>query len=158
MKKIVLVLLLCLVLTALCACSSGAAPAASSSGSSAEADDGQNPVMNFIGNYVCDRANILIETDGTDGAKATVSWGGGAYDTATWTMSGAFDTDTLTFTYKDCVRTDVHYAQNGDVEKEDQIYTDGTGSMVFSEDGGLSLTWQDDMEHQADGMTFKYAN
>ena len=64
MKKIVLVLLLCLVLTALCACSSGAAPAASSSGSSAEADDGQNPVMNFIGNYVCDRANILIETDG----------------------------------------------------------------------------------------------
>ena len=38
------------------------------------ADEGQNPVMNFVGNYVCGRACILIgATDENNGANATVT-------------------------------------------------------------------------------------
>ena len=81
----------------------------------AETGDGQNPVMNFIGYYVCDRANIYIEaTDEQNGASATVTWGSSAWENSAWTMTGTFDPETLQFEYQDCVRTDYVYDGSGD--------------------------------------------
>ena len=59
-------------------------------------DDGQNPIMNFVGYYSCDRASIFIEPDGDRGAKAVVDWGSSASENSTWEMSGPFDTENLT--------------------------------------------------------------
>ena len=61
-------------------------------GSAAVEEDGQNPVMNFVGNYTCDRAAMLVEADGTENAKFTVTWGSSAWEHSEWTMSGKLDT------------------------------------------------------------------
>ena len=120
-------------------------------------DDGQNPVMNFVGNYVCDRANIFFDADGEDGASAVVTWGGSASENSTWVMSGTFDAETLQFEYHDCVRTDYVYKEDGSVESETEVYVNGHGFMTFSEGDPLTLTWQDDQENVADGMVFEYS-
>lgn len=122
------------------------------------ADEGQNPVMNFVGNYVCGRACILIgATDESNGANATVTWGSSAAENSTWVMSGTFDPETLQFEYHDCVRTDYVYGEDGEVASQEEIFTGGHGFMTFKEGDPLTLTWQEDQEHVADDMVFEYA-
>ena len=121
-------------------------------------DEGQNPIMNYVGNYVCGRACIFIgATDESNGASATVTWGSSAAENSAWVMSGTFDPDTLRFEYHDCVRTDYVYKEDGEVESQEEVYTGGHGFMTFTEGDPLSLTWQDDQEHVADDMVFEYA-
>ena len=133
-----------------------AAPVFSACESKEEPDDGQNPVMNLVGNYVCDRANVFIEADGDEGASAIVTWSSSAWENSTWVMSGTFDTETMQFEYHDCVRTDYQYEENGDVKSQEEVYTGGHGFMTFAEGDTLTLTWQDDQENVADGMVFEY--
>ena len=129
----------------------------SSCGAKETSDDGQNPVMNFIGNYSCDRANIMIgATDDENGANATVTWGSSAWENSAWVMSGTFDAETLQFEYHDCVRTDYVYEENGEIKSQEEVYTGGHGFMTFAEGDSLTLTWQDDQENVADGMVFEY--
>ena len=132
----------------------GCGTAASDTEDASAADDGQNPVMNFVGTYVCDRAAMQIEADGDAGAKVSVSWGGSATETAEWTMSGPFDTEGLVIEYHDCVKKDVTYNEDGDVASEEEVYTGGHGFITFGENN--TLTWQDDIEHIADNMTFSF--
>lgn len=120
-------------------------------------EDGQNPIMNFIGPYASDRANILVEADGMEGAKVTVSWADNAGETSEWTMTGTFDTNTLTITYDNGTKTVRTYNEDGSVKSEEVIYTDGTGTLTFTEaDGTTKLTWNDDKEHVAEGMEFTF--
>lgn len=120
-------------------------------------DDGQNPVMNFIGCYLCDRAEIVIGAEGDDEALVTVTWGSSAFENSSWVMNGTFDPETLQIEYHDCVRTDYVYSEEGEVTSEEEVYTGGHGFITFAEGDTLTLTWQDDQEHIADGMTFTYA-
>ena len=150
MKSTVGVLILLLLSLVLAACGSNA-------DQSAEESEGQNPAMNFVGDYVCDRATIHIEaTDGVNGMKADVVWGGSAFEAAEWVMSGTFDPETLQFEYHDCIKTEYVYEENGDVKSQEEIYTGGHGFMQFTDGEELSLTWQEDQEHAADGMVFSY--
>ena len=120
-------------------------------------EDGQNPVMNFIGFYTCDMANVFIEaTDGKDGAHAQVTWESGGQENDVWDMTGTFDPDSLTIAYNDCVKTHYVYQEDGEVESMEDEYTGGTGVITFSDGDGISLTWQDDQENIADGMVFNY--
>lgn len=122
----------------------------------AESEDGQNPVMNVIGDYTSGRANIHIDAGEGNSVSAIVNWASSASENSEWTMSGSFNVDTLTFEYSGCTKKTTVYAEDGSVESEETEYTDGTGRMVFSEEP-LSLTWQDDKENAADGMTFTYS-
>lgn len=129
----------------------------SACGKKAASDDGQNPVMNFVGYYVCDRANVFISADGDEGASAIVTWGSSASENSSWMMSGTFDPETLQFEYHDCVRTDYVYSEDGEVESQTEVYTGGHGFMFFKDEDPLSLTWQDDQENIAENMVFEYA-
>lgn len=120
------------------------------------AEDGQNPAMNFIGDYVCDRADIFIGAEGEDGMNATVTWGSSASEHSAWTMSGTFDPETLQFEYHDCIRTDYVYDEDGEVKSQEDVYTGGHGFMTFTEGDPITLTWQDDQENMAKDMTFEY--
>ena len=123
-----------------------------------EYDDGtdfQNPVMNFIGTYVSGRANARGEADGTDGARITVRWGSSAWESASWVMSGRFDPDLLTVNYIDCVKTVTTYADDGTVESEVTEYEDGTGRVVFNDDG--TFVWQDSQSELGD-VTFEWSH
>lgn len=148
MKKMFAVVLAAAVVMSFAAC-----------GSKSAGDDGQNPVMNYVGFYVCGRASILIgATDEKNGANAMVTWSSSAAENSVWEMSGTFDADTLTFEYSDCVRTDYVYEASGDVKEQNEVYKDGTGTMTFSdEDGKLTLTWKDDKENIAEDMVFEYS-
>ena len=153
MKKMFSMLLVLAMLFSLAACAAKSEPAGSEPAGSepAAAEDGQNPVMNFVGNYACDRASILVEADGADGAKLTVNWGSSAWEHSEWTMSGKFDPDTLTIEYSDCVRKDVAFAEDGSVASETVVYENGVGTVHFEND---NLYWKDDEEHMADDMVF----
>ena len=148
MKKMFSMLLVLAMLFSLAACAAKSEPAGSEP---AAAEDGQNPLMNFVGNYACDRASILVEADGADGAKLSVNWGSSAWEHSEWTMSGKFDPDTLTIEYSDCVRKDVAFAEDGSVASETVVYENGMGTVHFEND---NLYWKDDEEHMADDMVF----
>ena len=119
-------------------------------------EDGQNPVMNIIGKYGCDRATMTIEAQGTDEAKINVTWGSSAWEYAEWNMVGKFDTETNTVNYTDCEKKVVTFSDEGVVDKETVEYTDGTGSIKVNDD--YSLEWTDDNDHIADGSKFVFAN
>ena len=122
------------------------------------ADEGQNPAMNYVGNYVCGRAAILIgATDEENGMNAIVTWSSSAAENSTWVMSGTFDAETLQFEYRDCVKTDYVYGEDGNVASQEEVFTGGHGIMTFAEGDPLTLTWQEDQEHAADDMVFEYA-
>lgn len=119
-------------------------------------EDGQNPIMNYVGPYVCDRAVIMIEADGDSGARMTVDWASSATENTEWTMTGTFDQDTRTIEYHDCTKTDYVYDNDGKVKSEEEVFVGGHGFMTFSEGDKITLTWQEDQEHIADDMTFEF--
>ena len=116
-------------------------------------EDGQNPVMNFIGSYAVGRANIDVSCEGQSDAKFLVTWGSSAFETSSWEMSGTLDWDTLTVPYSNCTRTDIVFGEDGS-ESDNVVYENGTGSFTFHDDG--SLTWQDDMENAGEDMVFLF--
>ena len=121
------------------------------------AEDGQNPIMNFIGTYAKDRAMIDVSAaDDKDGAAFHITWGTSAAEHSEWDMSGTFDPETLTVSYDNCTRKNIVFKEDGSVESEDIVYENGKGSFTFSADDA-TLTWNDEQEHQADDMVFGWA-
>ncbi len=87
-----------------------------------------------------------------------MTWASSAAENSEWVMSGTFDTETLTVKYDDCVKTNYVYNENGDIASEEEQYTGGSGTIQFTDSQELALTWQDDQENIAEGMTFEYAS
>ena len=151
-KKLSLLMVLLMVVTM--ALSLGAC---GGSGEAEPSEDGQNPIMNFVGYYVSGRANIFVSAeDSENGASAIVTWGSSATEYSSWTMSGTFDSETLQFEYHDCVKTDYVYEDGSEDPTASEVYTGGHGFFTFAEGDTLTLTWQDDQEHIADDMVFEY--
>ncbi len=156
MKKAFLSLLACAMLL-LAACGTAAQAPADEAQAKPETasteEDGQNPVMNVVGYYRCERATIVVEPEGSENAKISVTWGGSAWERAEWSMSGRFDPETMSVSYTDGVKKIVSYKENGEVASEETEYTDGTGVVSFDAER-WALTWQDDREQAAEGMVF----
>lgn len=119
------------------------------------AEDGQNPVMNVVGAYAADRASILVEADGTDGAKFTVRWADSVSETNEWTMSGKFNEADMSVSYDNCVRKKLAFNEKGEMTSDETLYENGTGKVVFDADA-LTLTWTDDQDHVADNRVFGF--
>lgn len=113
-------------------------------------EEGQNPFMNFTGIYNCDMANLEVECDGKDGAKITVIWGDGISQSSEWKMNVKWNDDLL-FEYEKCVKKTYTYSEDAELEEERVDYEDGTGRFDFSNN---EITWTDDKEGIAYGMTF----
>ncbi len=127
-----------------------------SSGETGGGEDGQNPIMNFIGSYACGRAGIDVEAVGMEGARFLVHWGSSAFESASWEMSGSLDPETLVVTYSDCKKTILTFSEDGESSTETVEYENGTGTFTFNGED-YSLTWQDDQENAAEGMVFTFA-
>ena len=148
-KLITLVLSLALALS-LAACGTG--PAAENKTPAAEPqvteavemheEDGQNPIMNFVGVYSTEyNTEALVEAEGADGAKITVTWAGSPWFHTQTVMSGPFDPETLTMTFADAVLTEYTYASDGSVAEEKASDTNGKGRAVFDpENNSLTIT------------------
>ena len=119
-----------------------------------EESDGQNPVMNFVGNYQCGRARAKVECVGKNEARVTIEWGGNAWQLARWDIVGPLDLDTLTVAYSDCTKSILVYGDKGELRSQRTEYEDGTGTIVFSGDG--SFTWHEDQSADGQDMLFEW--
>ena len=140
------------------------APAAETAAPAAEevpeAEDTQNPVMNFVGAYTDKDSgfSLYIEpTDGVDGARVSVghvSEDGNEY--TAWEMTGRFKDNVIPYTnaacFKQTYNPEAEDPQNS-VTVED-IYSDGSGSFEISADS--KITWKDDKENAGEGMVFEW--
>jgi hypothetical protein len=117
-----------------------------------EDPDWQNPVMNIVGEYMCDRAHGQIECFGYDEAWITIDWGGSAWELTRWIIVGRLDTETMTIHYSGSSKANLVYDESGEVKSEDTVYADGTGTIVFNADG--SFTWHEDQSETGTDLVF----
>ena len=121
-------------------------------------DGGQNPALNYTGDYVWARARANVSAEGDDRAVINISWSSSAFEHAEWTMSGVLDSETLALSYSDCVKKIITYDMDSDPlvdEPAETIeYTDGTGTIFFNADN--TFTWADDQENIAQDAVFEY--
>ena len=139
-KNLIFVLSLALVLL-LTACSSvpaaeaetpSAGPQATDAVPSPAEEDGQNPVMNFVGVYSTEYSTeALVEAEGMENAKITVTSAGSPWFHTETVMSGPFDPETLTMEFSGATLTEYTYASDGSIEEETVSHTDTTGRAVF---------------------------
>ena len=129
---------------------------AASTEAAATEEEGQNPVMNFIGPYAWSRASAMVEAAGSNGARISIDWASSAAEGSRWVMTGELDPETLTVKYTDCVKTDYVFGEDGEIESETVRYENGTGTITFQSEGAPSFTWQDDMENIAEDAVFEW--
>ena len=152
-RTLTVVLTAAVLLLSFAACADRAAD--SENGQSSVNQDGQNPVMNFVGEYSADRCFIIVEADGETDAKISAVWANSADETAEYTMSGRFDPETYRINYSDGEKKIVKYDDTGAVTEETVVYSDGVGRIQFYDNN--TLAWQD--EQEADsliGVTFTF--
>ena len=118
-----------------------------------EDPDWQNPVMNFIGDYQCDRAHALVECFGYDEAWITIEWGGSAWEFARWIIVGRLDPETLTIAYEGANKSVVTVSDSGE-ESVEEVYFDGTGTIAFHDDG--TFIWHEDQSEYGIDMLFEW--
>lgn len=140
-KKILAVLFVCMMLL-LSACGGAAQAQEENNDEAAGPQDGQNPVMNFVGIYSTEYSTeALVEADGAEGAKITVTWAGSPWFHNQTVMSGPFDPETLTMTFTNATLTEYTYASDATITEEKTSYTDGKGHAVFNPaDNTLTIT------------------
>ena len=114
----------------------------------------QNPVMNFVGEYQCDRAHAKVECFGYDEAFITIEWGSSAWELTRWIIVGKLDTDTLTINYSGASKANLVYDEEGEVKSEESIYDDGTGIIAFHNDG--TFTWHEDQSETGTDLEFTW--
>ena len=120
-----------------------------------EDPDWQNPVMNFIGEYQCERAHALVECWDKQDAWITIDWGSSAWELTRWLITGTLDLDTLTITYEGCSKTNLTFDEDGDIVGEEVVYEDGTGTVAFNYDDG-TFTWHEDQSEYGRDMVFEW--
>lgn len=98
--------------------------------------------MNFVGIYSTEYSTeALVEADGAEGAKITVTWAGSPWFHNQTVMSGPFDPETLTMTFTNATLTEYTYASDATITEEKTSYTDGKGHAVFNPaDNTLTIT------------------
>lgn len=118
-------------------------------------EDGQNPVMNFIGNYQSDRRTMLVEAVGMDEARVTVNWGSDAWTHSEWVMTGKIveEGDGLVMRYTDGTYATVTTDENGNETRTDET-AGGTGTVLFNSD--YTVTWTDDQDEQIKDLVFEW--
>lgn len=115
----------------------------------------QNPVMNFVGPYIADGAEMEVSASGKSDAEFKVTWSKEDSSVSVWTMSGELNTDTFTVEYSNCEKKECVCNEDGSVESETTVYDDGTGRIIFNPQDG-TLVWEDEKEHAADALIFEF--
>ena len=119
-----------------------------------EDPDWQNPVMNFVGNYQCGEMTALVECFGNEDAWITVEQNESATELTRWDITGRLDLDTLTIAYSGCPKSIVKLDASGEVESQEDVSSDGSGTVVFGDDG--TFTWHEDGSENEAGLVFEW--
>ena len=113
------------------------------------AETAENQTPDFEGQYYAGDGNLSILKQEDGSYLIEVWWGINAAQHGEWVMHGKFDgADTIT--YSDCVKHEYTLNENGEVDTDETIYSDGTGSIKIVD--ASTVMWTDDMEHIADDV------
>ena len=125
----------------------------------ATASDGQNPMMNFIGNYTNGRAMMTVNCISQTEACIDISWGSSAFETTIWKMSGTVSSSSegVTVTYNNCTKQHFTYTEDGQLISDDIEYENGAGSVDFLA-ADNNAYWYDAVEGAGAGTSFWYCN
>lgn len=113
----------------------------------AEEEDGQNPFMNLIGEYMdtlSERASLHVECIENNRALMIITWANSAFETVEWLFTADYDEETGEITYSDCIKSILTYDED-DNESAIAEYTDGTGMLTVTDD--WHLEWRDGTEN-----------
>ena len=119
-----------------------------------EEEEISDPFYDLDGEYVSGRA-VATVTFVNDIAFVTIEWGGSAWEVGRWIMAGAVDPETMKLEYFGCTKSIVKYDDKGEVESEEAEYNDGSGTIIFNQDGS-QFTWKDNKSKEAE-MVFEKA-
>lgn len=109
----------------------------------------QSQASDFVGQYYVGDGNLSIAQQEDGKFLIEVWWGINAAQHGEWVMHGTYDgVDTIT--YSDCVKHEYTLNDNGEVDTDETIYTDGTGNIKIVNNS--TIMWNDDMEHVADDV------
>lgn len=90
------------------------------------------------------RAMMTITPEGEEGHYVVnIDWGSSAWETTIWEFEGDFDRDAGMLSYKKCTKYELYLDEN-DKQQEKVIYDDGTGALMYYEDG---FHWEDKKEN-----------
>lgn len=117
-----------------------------------EDPDWENPAAAFTGDYQCDRAHASVESMGFEDAWISIEWASSAWELTRWDIFGTVDTQTMTIVYSGCTKSNIVFDDSGDVKSQEPEYEDGTGTIVFNEDG--TFTWHEDQAEDREDMIF----
>ena len=104
----------------------------------------------FEGQYYAGKGNLSITYEGNDEFLIEVWWGIDAASHGEWVMTATYDPSISTLSYKDCVKHEYTLKDNGEVDTDETIYTDGTGTIKIVDYN--TILWNDDKEHIADDV------
>ena len=122
------------------ACGTPSAAPAESAQPVEAGEDGQNAVMNFIGVYSgAGSTEALVEAEGMDSARITVTRAESPWFHTQTLMRGAFDPETRTVSFGGSTLTEYTYASDGSVANETSSSVPGKGRAVFDEGGALTI-------------------
>ena len=110
--------------------------------------------FSFEGTYYSDRCHITFSKGTDKTVNVKIGWASRYNESLEWTMSGEYDSEAYCIQYEDCVKKNVIYKAENEVDKEETLYTDGTGTFLFSLSGD-SVTWTDKKEDVAQGRIFE---
>ncbi len=110
--------------------------------------------FNFNGKYYSDRCYISFEKGEGDKVNIKAGWSGSYNSAEEWTMTGSYDSASYCIEYTDCVKKNVVYKDVDVIDTEETVYSDGTGTFLFSISGD-SVTWTDKKEDIANGKIFQ---
>ena len=154
-KKLFVFVLSAVLLLSLTAC--GSAPATETEAPATEpqvteavetpAEDGQNPVMNFVGVYHADDSiEALVEADGMENARITVTWAGSPWFHTQTVLTGHFDPETLTLAFSGTTLTEHTYKSDGSVGEETVSDSESSGKAVFNYEANTLTITEDDVD------------
>ena len=104
----------------------------------------------FEGQYYAGKGNLSITYEGNDEFLIEVWWGIDAASHGEWVMTATYDPGIRTLSYKDCVKHEYTLKDNGEVDTDETVYTDGTGTIKIVDYN--TILWTDDKEHIADDV------
>ena len=102
----------------------------------------------IIGTYVCDRATLDVTSNDAKAFLITIIWGSSATESAEWDAVGHLDQDHVLH-YEACRMQHVTYSADGSQSDTEVIYSDGDGTLVFTDKG---VEWHDNKEDAGKGI------
>ena len=106
--------------------------------------DSDNPVKNFEGKYDNGGTFITVTAVGKNGAEFVVDNPLTDDEGESYTFSGEYNADKKCVQYSNSTKEVLSYDSEGIVTDEETVYSNGSGEVLFMDNG--TIQWQDENE------------